>query len=314
MKKLLLLLVAIAMLSTTARAQYDAQFSQYFMSMGYYNPAYAGSSGDLNVFALHRQQWLGIEGAPKTFYVAGDMPLRLLKQQFGVGLVVTTEKIGLFQNSHVSGQIAYKHKLFGGTLSVGLQIGIANNSFDGSGVFIPQSDYHDQEDEGIPTEEVNGMTMDINAGIYYTHKHFYAGMGVTHALEPEIELAENISTYIGRAFNFTGGYNIQMPNPLYEVQPSVFLKTDLQTFQADVTARLVYNKKFNGGLSWRVNESVIALLGASFGNIQVGYAYDFPTSPILKASSGSHEIMIKYRFRLDKPKTGNYRHKSVRIL
>lgn len=302
------------MLSTTARAQYDAQFSQYFMSMGYYNPAYAGSSGDLNVFALHRQQWLGIEGAPKTFYVAGDMPLRLLKQQFGVGLVVTTEKIGLFQNSHVSGQIAYKHKLFGGTLSVGLQIGIANNSFDGSGVFIPQSDYHDQEDEGIPTEEVNGMTMDINAGIYYTHKHFYAGMGVTHALEPEIELAENISTYIGRAFNFTGGYNIQMPNPLYEVQPSVFLKTDLQTFQADVTARLVYNKKFNGGLSWRVNESVIALLGASFGNIQVGYAYDFPTSPILKASSGSHEIMIKYRFRLDKPKTGNYRHKSVRIL
>jgi len=72
---------------------------------------------------------------------------------------------------------------------------------------------------------------------------------------------------------------------------------------------------FNGGLSWRVNESMVVLLGATFGNIQVGYAYDFPINgALLKATSGSHEVMLRYQFKLNKTKSGEYRHKSVRIL
>ena len=114
--------------------------------------------------------------------------------------------------------------------------------------------------------------------------------------------------------NLVGGYNIQLRNPLYELQPSVFLKTDMQSFQADITARMVYNKMFNGGLSWRINESVVILLGATFGRFQVGYAYDFPTTAMLKGSSGSHEVLVRYQLKLKKTKTGKNRHKSVRIL
>ena len=32
--------------------------------------------------------------------------------------------------------------------------------------------------------------------------------------------------------------NIQLKNPLIELQPSVFLLTDMQSFHADITARL----------------------------------------------------------------------------
>lgn len=296
------------------QAQYDAQLSQYFMAMGYYNPGYAGSSGDLNLFALHRQQWVGIHGAPKSFFVSGDMPLKLGKTEHGVGVVFFTEGIGLFHNTHVAGQYAYKKKLFGGTLSVGLQVGIANQSFDGTKVKIPESDYHQGTDEAVPKTLVEAMVLDMNAGVYYTHKKFYVGIAATHLTEPELQLEENVYTFIGRAYNLTGGYNIQLKNPLYELQPSVFLKTDMQSFQADITGRLVYNKMFNGGLSWRINESVVIMLGATFGNIQVGYAYDLPTTPILKGSSGSHELMLRYRLKLNKTKTGKNKHKSVRIL
>ncbi len=300
---------------STARAQYDAQFSQYFMAMGYYNPSYAGVSGDLNFFGLHRQQWIGMKGAPKSFFVNADMPLNIRKVQIGIGAVLFTESIGLFRNSHFGAQISYKHKLFGGTLSIGLQPGIANISFDGTKVDLGESDEHEQEDEAIPKVEASGMAFDMNAGIYYTHKHFYFGIGAMHVLEPEMELEENIFTFIGRSYNLTGGYNIQLRNPLYEIQPSVFMKTDLQSFQADITGRVVYNKMFNGGLSWRVNESVVLMLGATFGNFQVGYAYDFPVKPaLLRVSSGSHEVLVKYRLKLDKSKSGQYRHKSVRIL
>jgi type IX secretion system PorP/SprF family membrane protein len=313
MRRLVFSFIVWTALCGGVRAQYDAQFSQYFMAMGYYNPGYAGTNGDLNITGLHRQQWIGMPGAPQATFFNLNMPLALGKTNTGVGITLHTETIGLFNNSHVSGQFAFKRNLFGGTLSLGGQIGLASIAFDGTGVKLGESEYHDAEDEAIPQTEVSGMALDVNAGLYYTHKKFYIGLASTHVAEPQIELDENISTYIGRAYNLTGGYNIQLKNPLFELQPSVFIKTDLQSFQMDVTARVVYNQMFNGGLSWRGYEGIV-MLGASFANVEVGYAYDFPTGALLKASSGSHELMIRYKIKLNKAKTGNFRHKSVRIL
>lgn len=314
MKKYLLLIILIVTGITGIRAQYDSQLSQYFMAMGYYNPAYAGVREDLNLLALSRLQWIGIEGAPKSFFIHADMPFKLGKTNHGVGLLIFTEGIGLFQNTHVNLQYAYKQKLLGGTLSVGLQFGLVNQSFNGEKVFYPTSQFHQQQDQAIPNVQVSGMGMDIGAGLYYTHKKFYVGLGVTHLNKAEVRLDEYSSMYLSSTYNLTGGYNIQLRNPLYELQPSVFLKTDMQSFQADITARLVYNKMFNGGFSWRVNESVILLLGAKFGSFHVGYAYDFPTTPILKGTSGSHELMVSYKLKLKKSKSGKNKHKSVRIL
>lgn len=299
---------------TGIRAQYDSQLSQYFMAMGYYNPAYAGVREDLNLLALSRLQWIGIEGAPKSFFIHADMPFKLGKTNHGVGLLIFTEGIGLFQNTHVNLQYAYKQKLLGGTLSAGLQFGLVNQSFNGEKVFYPTSQFHQQQDQAIPNVQVSGMGMDIGAGLYYTHKKFYVGLGVTHLNKAEVRLDEYSSMYLSSTYNLIGGYNIQLRNPLYELQPSVFFKTDMQSFQADITARLVYNKMFNGGFSWRVNESVILLLGAKFGSFHVGYAYDFPTTPILKGTSGSHELMVSYKLKLKKSKSGKNKHKSVRIL
>ena len=299
---------------TGIRAQYDSQLSQYFMAMGYYNPAYAGVREDLNLLALSRLQWIGIEGAPKSFFIHADMPFKLGKTNHGVGLLIFTEGIGLFQNTHVNLQYAYKQKLLEGTLSAGLQFGLVNQSFNGEKVFYPTSQFHQQQDQAIPNVQVSGMGMDIGAGLYYTHKKFYVGLGITHLNKAEVRLDEYSSMYLSSTYNLTGGYNIQLRNPLYELQPSVFFKTDMQSFQADITARLVYNKMFNGGFSWRVNESVILLLGAKFGSFHVGYAYDFPTTPILKGTSGSHELMVSYKLKLKKSKSGKNKHKSVRIL
>ncbi|WP_085537206.1 PorP/SprF family type IX secretion system membrane protein [Massilibacteroides vaginae] len=315
MKRVIRSIILFLCITTAVQAQYDAQFSQYFMTMGYYNPAFAGTREDLNLLGIHRQQWVGIDGAPKSFFVSADMPLKLGETNHGVGMILFTESIGLFQNTHIAGQYAYKNKLFGGTLSIGLQLGIVNQSFDGSKALPSGKDVTTQvEDPAIPNALVSAVGLDVNAGIYYTRKNFYFGVGAMHVTEPEIMLQENVYTYIAGSYNLVSGYNIQLKNPLYELQPSVFLKSDTRTFQADVTGRVVYNKMFNGGLSWRINESIVFLLGASFGNIQVGYAYDFPTTPILKGSHGSHELMLTYKMKLKKTKTGKNKHKSVRIL
>lgn len=313
-RPLLFTIVLLLTCVSLTRAQYDVRLSQYFQAKPYYNPASVGATEDLNILALARMEWVGIKGAPLSFFAMADMPLTLGKTQHGVGVVLLTESIGLFQNTHVGLQYAYKQKLFGGTISGGFQIGLVNQSFDGSKVEMVESEYHQQTDEAIPTSQVSGMGFDMNFGLSYTHKKFYAGIGMAHLIEPELQLGENAYSYIGRTYNFMGGYNIQLPNPLFELQPSVFLLTDLQSFHTDITARLEYNKMFNGGVSYRVNESVGILFGVKIGRFQAGYAYDFPITALGQATSGSHELYVRYSLKLKKTKTGKNRHKSVRIL
>lgn len=313
-RPLLFTIVLLLTCVSLTRAQYDVRLSQYFQAKPYYNPASVGATEDLNILALARMEWVGIDGAPLSFFAMADMPLTLGKTQHGIGVVLLTESIGLFQNTHVGLQYAYKQKLFGGTISGGFQIGLVNQSFDGSKVEMVESEYHQQTDEAIPTSQVSGMGFDMNFGLFYTHKKFYAGIGMAHLIEPELQLGENAYSYIGRTYNFMGGYNIPLPNPLFELQPSVFLLTDLQSFHTDITARLEYNKMFNGGVSYRVNESVGILFGVKIGRFQAGYAYDFPITALGQATSGSHELYVRYSLKLKKTKTGKNRHKSVRIL
>lgn len=316
MKKGFFVLIILTATVFPAAAQWDAWFSRYDLAMGYYNPGIAGVGGDVNVTAMMKQQWIGIPRSARPFFAQGEMPFEVGDYKVGVGASLYSEPIGLFTNTQIGVQLAYKLKLFGGTLSVGLAPGLASVTFDGTKVDLGggQSADHNAEDEAIPTTSVNGSTFDLGAGVYYTRDRLYVGLASMHLMEPSVSLDENISTYIPRSYNLTAGYNIQTKNPLFELRPSAFLMTDGQSFLADITGRVVYNKMFNGGLSWRVNTSVVVLLGATIGNVEVGYAYDLPTSPLLKGSSGSHEVALRYRFKLDKTNKGNYRHKSVRLL
>ena len=152
----IVILTLCCLVFATAKAQIDTQFSQYWALPGYYNPAAAGSSDKLNILTSTRQQWIGMPGAPQTYFVTGDMPFKFLKQNHGVGLVVTSETEGLYSHLILGAQYAFKIKLWKGVLSLGIQLGMLDERFDGTQVSIPTSDYHQATDDGIPTTELQG--------------------------------------------------------------------------------------------------------------------------------------------------------------
>ncbi|MFG6424342.1 MAG: type IX secretion system membrane protein PorP/SprF, partial [Paramuribaculum sp.] len=49
-------------------------------------------------------------------------------------------------------------------------------------------------------------------------------------------------------------------------------------------------------------------------NFYAGYTYEYPLSEISKASSGSHELLAGYSFKLDLSDKNRHKHKSIRIL
>ena len=296
------------------RAQVDAQFSQYWALPNYYNAGAVGQDGKLNIRAGSRQQWVGMPGAPKTFLVSAEMPFRLFKQNHGVGLAMTNETLGLYSNMTIALQYAYKVRLWQGQLSLGLQLGLLDQRFDGTEVSIPESDYHNSSDDGIPQSELQGMAFDMGFGVFYSHKYFYAGLSSTHLTEPVITFDEKYETYTGRSYYFIAGGNIPFKNALYELQPSLLLKTTFQITQVELTARLRYNKFLWGGLSYRWKDALVIMIGADYKNFMLGYSYDFPVSAIVKATSGSHEVFLGYSLKIDFSNKNKNKHKSIRIL
>ncbi|MDR3061834.1 MAG: type IX secretion system membrane protein PorP/SprF [Dysgonamonadaceae bacterium] len=335
MKRLFFIIIAGLSVAFTAVAQYDAQLSNYWTATGYFNPANAGRSENLETMVLYRQQWLGIDGAPGTTLITADMPLSLLGRTHGVGAVLFSERIGLFEHSIVSGQFAYKKNRGKGTFSAGLQIGYIAETFKGSKIDPKDinDDYHQLVDAGIPTSDVTGSGIDAAFGLMFYKPEWYVGLSATHLLGPKLILGENYVMEIPRAYYLTAGYNIQLKNPLLELRPSLLVKTTemgpavkgdsitgdvvkamMTMTQLDLSVRMIYNKTYWGGFGWRKGDAAVLMLGGKFSMVEAGYAYDFPISTILKGSTGSHEIFLKFVVNLDKKKGKKNKHKSIRIL
>lgn len=313
---------AIAVLSAPyASAQVDAQFTQYYEVPAYYNAGAIGRIDYLRIRGGSRMQWVGIPKAPKTFLAAADMPLKLLGKRVGVGLLLQQESMGLYSNFTLGAQFAYKLKLFKGELSIGLQIGMIDEGFKGSQVILPDDDdYHEGSDEGIPNTDIHGTSMDLGLGVFYTHRLFWAGLSVTHLNEPAITMtadgteAKEYEFKAGRVLYFMAGSNIPIKNTLFEIQPSVMVKSDLTFTTAEATARVRYNKFLTAGVGYRYNDAVSLILGAEYKDFFIGYSYDYSISEISKASNGSHEIWAGYKLKLDLGEKNKHRHKNIRIM
>jgi type IX secretion system PorP/SprF family membrane protein len=70
-----IILFALLFTGVVSYGQQDAQFTQYMYNTININPAYAGSRGAFSIFALHRTQWVGLDGAPVTNAVSVNTPL-----------------------------------------------------------------------------------------------------------------------------------------------------------------------------------------------------------------------------------------------
>lgn len=331
--RILLTMLVCAAISV-AQAQTDTQFTNYWAVPAYYNPATAGSTEWLRINAAGRLQWAGIENAPKGFVITADSPLPVAAGKLGAGINLQRETIGLFINLAVNAQVAYRLKAGPGMLGIGFSAGYFNQQFRGSEVVLPDdgggngsddtgADGGGSGDSTFPQQDVAGSAVDLGAGLWYSTKSFYAGAACMHLLQPRIRLelkgtegsaASLYESQIGRMAYFTAGGNIRLGKSLIKVQPSVLALTDFNIFSCAATLRASYNDFLSAGVGYRWKDAVSLMLGAQYKGFSIGYSYDIPVSAIAKASSGSHEIALGYRFRLDFSPKSKYKQRSIRIM
>lgn len=294
-----------------AGAQYDVSFSHYWDLEPYFNPGSVGKQQKLNVTAAYALSFAGFENNPRSMYIGADMLLYFLKSHHGVGVSMLNDQIGLFTHQRLAVQYAYKHRLFGGMLSAGVQLGFLSEGFDGS-----KLDVEDSGDPALSGSDVNGSAFDVGFGLYYSRGPWYVGLSAQHVTSPLVELGETNELQIDPTYYLTGGYNIKLRNPFLTIHPSVLVRTDGVAWRGDVSGRLVYSndkKVLYGGLSYSPTNSVTVLVGGRFHGIHIGYSYEVYTSGI-SIGNGSHELILGYQTDVNLFKKRRNKHKSVRIL
>lgn len=325
--RLILFTIAIAVAASTF-AQTDVQLTQFYAAPTLYNPSAAGNTDFLRIRGGARLQWLGIENAPQSFVGTADMPFKLGKNRVGVGVALIQSSEGLYKSLNMGVQAAYKLNKWGGSWSFGVRIGFYDQAFKGSELYLPSDDdYHQGTDDALPTNDIHGTALDLDAGLWYEHPKFYAGLSCTHLTSPSITMnAENsgggsetsgdrkYQFQADRTLYFTAGCNIPVKNTLFEIMPAILVKSNFTFTTAEIMARGRYRKFLSFGIGYRWDDAITATIGAEIKNFFIGYSYDYATSAIHSASSGSHELFVGYSMKLNLSDKNKNRHKSVRIL
>ena len=300
-------------LAIPAQAQYDPSFNHYWAFQSFYNPAASGLEGQLDVHGGYALQMLGYTHAPATMIITADIPLWMISPAHGVGAGFINDKIGLFEHKKFYAQYAYHHNLWGGRLSAGVRVAMLAEGFKGSGLELETPG-----DNAFPSSDVNGTAFDLDAGLRYDGKVWYAGFSMLHTLSPMVTLGDTKANEykVPATFYLTGGYNIRFKNPLFKMQTSAIVRSDLSAWRGDITARLLYDGpkgKMYAGVGYSPTISTSVFIGGTFQGIQLGYCYEIYTSGV-GALQGTHEISLGYITNLDLFKKGRNKHKSVRLL
>lgn len=324
----LIILVVLAAVWLHVSAQTEANISQYYAAPTLINPAAAGQTDFVRIRGGARLQWVGIDNAPRTFMAAADMPFKLGSKRVGLGVVAGQESIGLYSSLDMGVQASYMLRKWGGVWSIGLQLGFRDQSFKGSEVYLPDGDdYHQGTDDAIPTTDIHGTAFDGRPRPVVRASQILC-RAVGHA--PDVaqnhhERRERLGRLgnigerryefqVRRTLYFTAGCNIPVKNTLFEIMPSVLVKSDFTFTTGEIMARARYRKFLSFGLGYRWDDAVIITAAAEIKNFYIGYSYDYATSAIRSASSGSHELFVGYSLKLDMGDKNRNRHKSVRIM
>lgn len=184
-------------------------------------------------------------------------------------------------------------------------------------------DDNEPDDLDMPTQDMAGGALDVAVGLRYEHPAFYVGVSALHLTNSEIKLKkENESATdlqylrykVPMTLYFEAGGNIAFKNSLISLQPSLSMLSDFKDIQGVAVVRATYNQRFSLGFNYRYNRAAGVLASINIKNFFLGYnwEYDYKWHP--KGSTGNHELVLGYKFKLESGGKNNFSHRSIRIM
>ena len=286
--KTLLFSFVLVLTSMLNYAQQDAQFTQYMYNTITINPAYAGSRGALSIFALHRTQWVGLDGAPVTNTFSMNTPLN--ESNLGLGISIVNDKIGPTQENTISADVSYSiHTSETFKLSFGMKA--TANLFN-----LDVNKLNPVDNDPSLHDFNNKFTPNIGAGIYLHSDKAYVGFSVPNFIETNRYNDNEVAIFKEKInYYLIGGYVFTISNDI-QFKPAGLLKlVQGAPIQADISANFMFIEKLTVGIAYRWSAAMSGMVGFQISEgLHIGYGYDLETTHLDKYNSGSHEVFLRY--------------------
>jgi type IX secretion system PorP/SprF family membrane protein len=256
------------------------------------NPALAGTHNYYQIRSNHRFQWTGIKDAPITNTLSIYGPLE--KQPMGIGGYIFSDVIGPESKTGIYGTYSYNYPIDDRIkVSMGLTAGFLQYKIDGTKISFNETE--PTYSGGIESKFIP----DANVGVYLYSSMFHVGFAAHQLFNNKLNLGADPTglSKLKSHFYLTGGYKYYI-NRDWAVEPTLILKAVMPTPpQLDFASRIIYQNMTWLGVSFRTSDAVSVLLGYAYENkLYIGYSYDIGISDIRTYNSGSHEVMIGFKF------------------
>lgn len=301
------------LIASQASGQQLPIYSQYLFNRFLINPAVAGSDGYTSLNLTAREQWVGYDGAPRTF--SFSFQTRILKKGYqlksnifknqvyrpktdgkvGLGGYVFSDKNGLIQRTGF--QLTYAYHMWVRS-NTQFSLGLALTGYQYR-INEKEIKFGDPNEPWLNNELRRGMFVpDVTFGMYLLNAKYSVGFSAEQLFQASARMGSqayrNFSIdrhyYLFGSYDFRSGINSQI-EPSFIVKMSEQLKP-----QADIGASYIYRQDLWAGLAYRTSGALIVIAGVKYQNMFIGYAFDYTLQMIQRVTYGTHEISFAVKF------------------
>jgi type IX secretion system PorP/SprF family membrane protein len=289
--------ITFCLITTLSWSQQLPIYSQFYWNDYVINPAYTGMNENPVIQAGVRNQWTGFQGAPGTYTLGGHGLIK--KQNMGLGgMIFIDDTGGAISQTGLMLNYSYMLKMNEkNSLTFGIAGIINQYVYDGSDIelFTP---------DATLTGSAKQVAPDMNFGILFMHdKSVRIGLSVNQLIGTQLKNLNNFDPLnitdnrLVRHYQLTASYKAAV-NDRIDIEPYTLVRTTfINPIQFELGARTVFTDKYFAGLGYRYQDAFIVLIGMNVNQFSFGYSYDLTTSKLRNFSTGTHEIMLGFRFK-----------------
>ncbi len=299
--KWLFMFVIVFAMAGNAMAQ-DPLFSQFYANPLYLNPAFAGTARCPRVTMNYRNQWPGIPGNFVTYSASYDQHVD--NMMGGLGVLVMNDRAGsgALTTTGASGMYSYQlpvSRFF--SIRAGVQATYYQKKIDWNNLTFGDqiSDRNGFIWKTAETPVLNTRAVaDFSAGVLAFSDKFFAGFAAHHLTQPYEGFTNAAKSRLPRKYTGHAGAVIPLNRfgDEWSISPNVIYQQQAN-FQQLNLGLYVTKGPLVGGLWYRNQDAIIALIGFKTDKIKVGYTYDVTISKLSNASAGSHELSLILSFK-----------------
>lgn len=279
--------------SPYAGAQDFPTFNSLSLTRQLYNPAYTGANEDGQITFLHRQQWLGVSGAPMSDLVCGDV--YLFEKQLGLGGYLLNDRSGSANQTDLFATVAY-HMKTGDEHKLAFGARMGTTAYTAG---LNKLQVWDPNDPVFSGPIGLSFIPKIGFGLYWHHTDWYAGISLPDMVVIDISDAflDAVSgnSYLKRNYFAHAGGSLYLSNS-WIAKPAALVKYySGNGLTADMQCGFQFQEKFLLGAGIRSNISLYA-----FGKLALKqsfwlhYSFEWHPLPMKYPSYGSHELGLNY--------------------